>query len=212
MGRSMIKLVFLAMFAVVLSAFALAAPYTYMDAANNEACNVWGGPGCSYSGWWGLDGLPVGSFSVPCQLTVKNSSSDVIAYYSESCAKGGGPSSPFVSCYSFSGVSFYNLYPAKYANESFSYFVNCTYSGTDYTGTYNDVLHNEVYVNWTYTGSQNGTFNKPDKTFQGGVNNVPSGTWLFIKAGQSNEPGNFPMTITKPMTIDSWNGTATIGH
>lgn len=70
----------------------------------------------------------------------------------------------------------------------------------------------ETWVQFDYSGGQHGTFNQPHKTFKRAVEHIESGTWMWIKTGQSNEPDNFPMTVTKPMTISSWNGTAKIGY
>ena len=67
-----------------------------------------------------------------------------------------------------------------------------------------------VYVDFNYTGSvQDGSYNTPFKTLAGGTNAVSShGTIIIKTAGSSSET----MTISKPMSIISIGGAATIGH
>lgn len=66
-----------------------------------------------------------------------------------------------------------------------------------------------VWVDFNYTLSpQLGTFSNPFGTLAQGVSAVASGATILIKPGLSHET----MTITKPMTITSVNGSATIGQ
>jgi hypothetical protein len=67
-----------------------------------------------------------------------------------------------------------------------------------------------TWVDFNYTGGgQNGSYNTPFATLAQGVSAVPSGLTILIKtAGSSPET----MTITKPMTINAFNGPATIGN
>ncbi len=69
-----------------------------------------------------------------------------------------------------------------------------------------------TWVDFSYTGLQNGSFNRPYDTFNEGVTNVQRGRILWIKSGQSHEPATFPVILTNPMTIKSWNGGAVIGY
>ena len=67
-----------------------------------------------------------------------------------------------------------------------------------------------VFVDFNYTGpTQDGSYNAPFKTLARGTNAVSNGGIIIIKtAGSSAET----MTISKPMTIISVGGAATIGH
>ena len=68
----------------------------------------------------------------------------------------------------------------------------------------------DTWVDFNYLGStQDGSFFAPFKTFTQGRNAVSYGGVLHLKAGSSAEtaPG-----ITKPMTIQAYNGPATVGH
>jgi len=69
---------------------------------------------------------------------------------------------------------------------------------------------NNVWVDFNYGGSsQSGTFANPYSTLAKGTNAVASGGNIWIRsAGSSAET----MTISKPMTINAYNGAATIGH
>jgi len=71
-------------------------------------------------------------------------------------------------------------------------------------------LAGPVFVNFNYTGAvQNGSYNTPYKTLAGGVSAIkPYGTIFIETAGSSAET----MTITKPMTIDAMDGSATVGN
>lgn len=85
---------------------------------------------------------------------------------------------------------------------------------------YSLCLHTPLQVGWqmrtwvdfSYTGLQNGSFNRPYDTFIEGINNVQRGQTLWIKPGQSNEPATFPVTISNPMTIKAWNGGVVVGY
>ena len=66
-----------------------------------------------------------------------------------------------------------------------------------------------VWVDFNYTGFQNGSYQNPYNTLAQGVSAVPSGGRIIIKtAGSSSET----MTISTPMTITAVGGAATIGH
>lgn len=73
-----------------------------------------------------------------------------------------------------------------------------------------DLMTSSVWVDFNYTGSPViGTFDYPFKTLGQGVSAVSSGGTIWIRsAGSSAET----MTITKPMTINAYNGAATIGN
>jgi subtilisin family serine protease len=66
----------------------------------------------------------------------------------------------------------------------------------------------DVYVDFGYTGLENGTFRHPYNTFAEGYNAVPTGGMMAIRAGAS---AVYPI-IGKSMTIISWGGTARIGQ
>jgi hypothetical protein len=69
---------------------------------------------------------------------------------------------------------------------------------------------NNVWVDFNYSGSpQSGTFANPYSTLAQGTNAVASGGNIWIRsAGSSAET----MSIAKPMKINTYNSTATIGH
>jgi hypothetical protein len=69
---------------------------------------------------------------------------------------------------------------------------------------------NNVWVDFNYGGSsQSGTFANPYSTLAKGTNAVASGGNIWIRsAGSSAET----MTISKPMTINAYNGAATVGN
>jgi len=67
-----------------------------------------------------------------------------------------------------------------------------------------------IWVDFNYTGSpQNGTYDYPYNTLAQGTNAVSSGGTIIIKTAGSS-PGR--MTISKPMTIISVGGAATVGQ
>jgi hypothetical protein len=68
----------------------------------------------------------------------------------------------------------------------------------------------DVWVDFAWTGVENGTFSFPYNTLAKGINALPYGenNHIYIKTGTSSET----MTISKPMTIISVNGPSTIGH
>lgn len=66
----------------------------------------------------------------------------------------------------------------------------------------------ECWVDFNYTGIEEGTFSRPYNTYAEGVSAVSRGGTLHIKAGQSAET----RSVSKPMTIRSYNGNATIGR
>ncbi len=66
-----------------------------------------------------------------------------------------------------------------------------------------------VWVQFDYSGTESGTFERPYNTFSEGLTNVPSGGQLNIKYGGTS---TWTGTIDKPMTITSWCGTTTVGQ
>jgi hypothetical protein len=71
-----------------------------------------------------------------------------------------------------------------------------------------DVYCHATWVDFAYSGSENGTFQKPYNTVAEGVSAVPAGGALIIKAGSSSETP----TISKGMTIRSYGGAVSIGQ
>jgi subtilase family serine protease len=70
-------------------------------------------------------------------------------------------------------------------------------------------LASPVFVDFHYSGFQNGSYLNPYNTLAQGVSAVMSGGHIIIKtAGSSTET----MTISKPMTITASGGGATVGH
>jgi hypothetical protein len=66
-----------------------------------------------------------------------------------------------------------------------------------------------VWVDFNYSGVQNGSYQNPYNTLAQGVSAVASGGRIIIKtAGSSSET----MTISKPMTITAAGGAGTVGH
>ena len=66
-----------------------------------------------------------------------------------------------------------------------------------------------VWVDFNYSGTQTGGFFSPYSTLAQGISAVTSGGNIWIRsAGSSAETP----TITKPMTIQAFNGAATVGH
>jgi subtilase family serine protease len=66
-----------------------------------------------------------------------------------------------------------------------------------------------VWVDYNYSGHQNGSYDSPYNTFAQGVTAVsPGGSVWFRTAGSKVET----MTITKPMRVSAIGGPATIGH
>jgi hypothetical protein len=69
-----------------------------------------------------------------------------------------------------------------------------------------------VWVDFNYSGIQNGTYQDPFKTLAQGTNAVASGGTIAINATVQPSRSSETMTISKPMTIISVNGPSTIGH
>lgn len=67
-----------------------------------------------------------------------------------------------------------------------------------------------TYVDKSWAGAENGTYENPYDTLSEGVSAVASGGNLFIKGGTYTGTGNVPITIDKPMTIRNYIGTATV--
>jgi hypothetical protein len=74
----------------------------------------------------------------------------------------------------------------------------------------NDASEWDVYVNGSYTGTEQGTVTQPFNTVEEGVFAVRAGTayTLYIEAGSYDEQ----MVIDKAMTLRSRNGVVTIGQ
>jgi hypothetical protein len=69
-----------------------------------------------------------------------------------------------------------------------------------------------TYVDSAWTGSENGTITNPFNTVQEGVSSTLPGARMFVKGGHYVGAGNAPLTITGPLTINSYSGTAMIGN
>lgn len=69
---------------------------------------------------------------------------------------------------------------------------------------------NYMYVSSTWTGSEDGELLTPFNTLSEGEAAVPAGGHLWLKAGTYTGGGHVPIIIDKPMTIRSYEGTATI--
>jgi hypothetical protein len=66
-------------------------------------------------------------------------------------------------------------------------------------------------VTWgdsSYTSTQRGTYAAPYRTFSSAVNATANSGTVVLKPG--SYPG--PITISRPLTIDSFRGEATIGR
>jgi len=70
---------------------------------------------------------------------------------------------------------------------------------------------NYVFVNGDWTGMEYGTHQNPYRTVLMGNAAVPAGGRLCIREGSYTGPGNVPVTLSTPMTVVSYEGTATIG-
>jgi hypothetical protein len=73
-------------------------------------------------------------------------------------------------------------------------------------------FYGPVWVDFNYTGPQNGSYQLPFETLALGVTTVASGGTISIKANVQPSTSPETMTITKPMTILSFHGPATIGR
>ncbi len=71
-----------------------------------------------------------------------------------------------------------------------------------------DAATNPVYVDFTHTGSEDGTFDNPYSKLADALNAVSGGETILIRAGTTNET----LTINKNVTIQSSGGTANIGQ
>ncbi|MHC4867068.1 MAG: hypothetical protein ACYTEX_23565, partial [Planctomycetota bacterium] len=69
-----------------------------------------------------------------------------------------------------------------------------------------------TYVDGSWSGTENGTIQNPFNTISEGVSAVTAGARLSVKGGSYTGAGNVPITITKAMTIRSYQGVATIGQ
>jgi hypothetical protein len=70
-----------------------------------------------------------------------------------------------------------------------------------------DVSCHATWVDFAYSGLEDGSFMRPYNTVAEGVSHAPAGGTLMIKAGTSAETA----TITKTMTIRAFGGPVTIG-
>lgn len=73
-------------------------------------------------------------------------------------------------------------------------------------------FHGPVWVDFHYSGTQNGSYQNPFETLALGVFYVASGGTISINAGTQPSTSAETMTISKPMTITSFNGPSTIGR
>ncbi len=72
-----------------------------------------------------------------------------------------------------------------------------------------DVLANyDTWVDFPYTGAEEGTFQRPYNTFHEGVDVLYPGGTLHVKSGTSLETGR----VTKSMKIEAYGGPVTIGR
>jgi len=69
-----------------------------------------------------------------------------------------------------------------------------------------------VWVDFNYSGAQDGTYLNPYSTLAQGVTAVSSGGTIAINSSIQPSDSHETMTISKPMTIMSFSGPATIGH
>jgi len=65
-----------------------------------------------------------------------------------------------------------------------------------------------TWVDFSYSGVENGTFEEPYNTLAEGVAAATSGGYVIVKAGTSSET----ITITKNVTIMSWGGAVIVGN
>ncbi|MBF0103525.1 MAG: S8 family serine peptidase [Desulfobacterales bacterium] len=70
---------------------------------------------------------------------------------------------------------------------------------------------NNVYIDASWSGYEKGTITNPFKKIANGLAILPSNGILWLKRGSYTGSGNEPMTFNKPMTIRSYEGTASIG-
>jgi hypothetical protein len=68
-----------------------------------------------------------------------------------------------------------------------------------------------TYVDGSWISPEEGTIQNPYNTINEGVSAVVAGARLSIKGGNYNGSGNVPITISKAMTIRSYDGTAILG-
>jgi alpha-tubulin suppressor-like RCC1 family protein len=70
------------------------------------------------------------------------------------------------------------------------------------------LVPNSIWVDFAYSGIENGCFNTPYNTLAEATNAVPIGGNIEIKAGATN----VTITLTKPMRIGAYGGAVTIGQ
>jgi hypothetical protein len=86
-------------------------------------------------------------------------------------------------------------------------FVAATYGRSVYKLKEKDA----IYVDGSWTGCENGSYQCPYNTLSEGVSAAHQGDELFIKAGFYTGVENVPATINKSLTIRNYGGIATIG-
>lgn len=108
------------------------------------------------------------------------------------------------------------------------YYLNCGWNGAgngwynldqmcgtdptiDYSCPYSSP-NNYIYVDGSWTGSENGNIQNPYNTLSEGESVVPGGGQLWIKTGTYTGADNVPITFDKAMTIKSYEGVAVIGN
>jgi hypothetical protein len=64
-----------------------------------------------------------------------------------------------------------------------------------------------MWVEFSYTGTEEGSFFRPYNSVAEGVNAVPIDGTVIIKSGTSPET----LSVNKKLDMRSWNGVATIG-
>ena len=70
------------------------------------------------------------------------------------------------------------------------------------------ITSGDMWVDFAFSGTEQGTFDNPYNTFAEGIAHVPHGGTLHIKAGSHAETG----TVNKRVVIRSYGGTATVGR
>jgi hypothetical protein len=71
--------------------------------------------------------------------------------------------------------------------------------------------NNYVFVDGGWNGPENGNHHFPYNTVSEGNAAVPAGGRLYIRAGSYTGSGNVPVTLSTPMRVTSYEGTARIG-
>ncbi len=69
-------------------------------------------------------------------------------------------------------------------------------------------LEADIWVDFSYTGTEAGTFAQPFNTLEEGINHIQNFGLMAIKAGSTSEKP----TILKPITIKAFGGKVIIGQ